>query len=369
MSLIIRPCNCHFRNSIRMPSSQPRTRPGVAPRARGLASLQSVDSDVATVPASLLDSRVPEGGYALLLMMMAVTLLLVSLTVVLPSVYMEAQRDREEELIFRGNEYARAIALFHSRFARYPNSVDDLLKKTNGVRFLRRAYKDPMAKSGAWRFIHVNAAGMLVDSKTMNVQNAAAFGSSNSSLGTKTGSSTSGTAGGMGGTATAGASSSSDDAVSGPAAVAAATDQGQAAGQGQAPSGEGGTAPQSGQATPQSPGFSTGNQAQGSFIAGVASMNKKRSIRIWNDKKHYDEWEFLGVALTSGITPQLPTPPRGIGPNTGSGPQPTNGPNQGNSQSQPGQAPGPVQLVPPPQGEPVEPTQPEAPADVLNPPQ
>jgi type II secretory pathway pseudopilin PulG len=299
-------------------------------------------------------------------MMMAITLLLVSLTVALPSVYMEAQRDREEELIFRGNEYARAIALFHSRFGRYPNSVDDLLKKTNGVRFLRRAYKDPMTKSGAWRFIHTNAAGVPIDSKTMNAsQNPVAFGSSNSSPGTKTDSS----AGGIGGTATAGASSSPDDAANESAGVAAASNQGQAPEQGQAsPSGGGGTASQSGQTTPQSSGILTGNQAQGSFIAGVASLNKKRSIRVWNDKKHYDEWEFLGIALTSGMSPQSTTP-GGIGPNTGSGSQPTNGPGQPSPPSQPSQAPGPVQLVPPPQGEPVEPTQPEAPADVLNPPQ
>ena len=344
-------------------------RADVAPKAHRLGSLQTGNSDLATVPAFLLDPRVSEGGYGLLLMMMAITLLLVSLTVALPSIYTEAQRDREEELIFRGNEYARAIALFHSRFGRYPNSMDDLLKKTNGVRFLRRAYKDPMMKSGAWRLIHVNAAGTLLDSKTMNVQNAGALGGSNSSPGTKAGSSASSTASGTGGTATAGAGSSPDDAVNGSAAAAAATDQGQAAEQGQTPSGAAGTAPQSSQTTPQSSGSLTGNQAQGSFIAGVASMNKKRSIRVWNDKKRYDEWEFLGVALTSGIAPGSSTAPGGMGPNTGSGLQPANGPSQGSPPSHAGQAPGPVQLVPPPQGEPTQPTQPEVPDDVLNPPQ
>src|SRR2546428_148042 len=55
-------------------------------------------------------------GYALLVLMMMATILLVSLTVALPSVYLEGQREREEELIFRGNEYARAIAIFHRQF-------------------------------------------------------------------------------------------------------------------------------------------------------------------------------------------------------------------------------------------------------------
>jgi hypothetical protein len=308
-------------------------------------------------------SDASDAGYALLLLMMAVTLLLISLTVALPSVSTEAQRDREEELIFRGNEYARAIALFHSRFNRYPNSVDDLLKKTNGIRFLRRAYKDPMTKSGAWRFVHVSGAGMLLDSKTMNLQPAAGLKpNSSSSPDTKASAS---------GSSPSAPASSPDDAVNADAgAQAASTDQAQGA---QAQSGQqgqtsgGGFGLQSGQAPSSSSQFLSGNQVQGSFIAGVASVSKKRSIRVLNDKKRYDEWEFLGVALSSGMQP--PAAPGGIGPGTGSGPQPSSGTNQGGSSSQGGQAPGPVQLVPPPQGQPAQPGQPQAPDDLLNAPQ
>src|SRR3989441_50257 len=104
-------------------------------------------------------SRRPSGacgmdrGYALLVLMMMATILLVSLTVALPSVYLEGQREREEELIFRGNEYARAIALFHRQFNRFPRTVEDLLR-TNGIRFLRHAYKDPMKEGdGAGVFV------------------------------------------------------------------------------------------------------------------------------------------------------------------------------------------------------------------------
>ena len=112
--------------------------------------------------------RVPQ-GYALLILMMIVTVLLISLTAALPSIYVQAQREREEELKFRLNEYAKAIFMFRQKFQRYPRSVDELVKKTNGVRFLRHEYKDPMTKSGKWRFIHATAQGTLIDSKTMNV--------------------------------------------------------------------------------------------------------------------------------------------------------------------------------------------------------
>ena len=109
--------------------------------------------------------------------MIAVTVLLISLTAVLPSVYTEGQREREEELIFRGNEYARAVALYHARFNRYPMKIEDLVNATNGIRFLRRAYPDPMTKGGKWRYIHANALGVVVDSRILkNLANMAQGG-------------------------------------------------------------------------------------------------------------------------------------------------------------------------------------------------
>lgn len=100
----------------------------------------------------------------LIIVMMMATLLLIGLAAVLPSVYQEGQREREEELVFRGYEYGRAVARFHQQFNRYPVSVKELLQ-TNGIRFLRKEYLDPMDPKGKWRFIHVNAAGVLLDSK------------------------------------------------------------------------------------------------------------------------------------------------------------------------------------------------------------
>src|SRR5579863_8369074 len=110
-------------------------------------------------------------GYALIAIMIVVTVMLIGLAAVLPSIYQESQRQKEEELIFRGNEYARAIYLFNRQFHRYPRSVDELLH-TNNLSFLRHAYKDPMTPSGKWRFIHANAQGAVLDSVTLNPNNA-----------------------------------------------------------------------------------------------------------------------------------------------------------------------------------------------------
>ena len=121
--------------------------------------------------------------------MMVATLLLIGLTATLPSVYQEGRREQEAELIFRGTQYARAVALFHKQLNRYPTSTKELLQ-TNGIRFLRQEYRDPLDREGKWRFIHVNAAGVLIDSKNQplagNCGNPAGIGqatSTNSTFG------------------------------------------------------------------------------------------------------------------------------------------------------------------------------------------
>jgi hypothetical protein len=52
-----------------------------------------------------------------------------------------AKREKEAELMFRGNQYARAIGLFQRKFANTPPPSIDLLVEQ---RFLRKKYKDPI---------------------------------------------------------------------------------------------------------------------------------------------------------------------------------------------------------------------------------
>ena len=204
-----------------------------------------------------------ERGYALVVLLMIATIMLVALTAALPSIYQEGQREREEELIFRGNEYARAIALFYRQFHRYPVSVKDLLS-TSGFRFLRRPYPDPMTRQGKWRFIHAGANGAILDSKT--------FGPSGQSGGQQNQSNL-------------------------PSTVAAGNSS-------------------------QSAFFGDSNQTQGVFIVGVASPSKKESIRVWNGHSRYEEWEFLGTTFTPYAVPQLSVPANQSGQGTASNPQP-----------------------------------------------
>jgi hypothetical protein len=107
-----------------------------------------------------------QSGFALMMVMFLTTVLLVSAMVAVPYIRTERQREREEEMIWRGKQYVRGIKLYYRKTNRFPTSMDDLTKpKLGSLRFMRQAYKDPMNKEdGAWRFIYVGPSGQLIGS-------------------------------------------------------------------------------------------------------------------------------------------------------------------------------------------------------------
>jgi type II secretory pathway pseudopilin PulG len=105
-------------------------------------------------------SRNRQAGYALLLVVFLAALIMISLAVALPPVLHEGMREREEELIFRGEQYQRAIGRFYKKYGRYPNTVDELLR-TNDRGFLRKEFPDPMTKHGKWRIVGLGPGGAL----------------------------------------------------------------------------------------------------------------------------------------------------------------------------------------------------------------
>ncbi len=85
-------------------------------------------------------------------------LLLVALAVAAPpKVAISIQREREIELVHRGEQYKRAIKLYHKKFGAYPTTIDQLVK-TNEIRFLRKRYTDPITGKDDWRIIYLGQA-------------------------------------------------------------------------------------------------------------------------------------------------------------------------------------------------------------------
>lgn len=109
--------------------------------------------------------RSGESGFAYLLALMLVAVVVVSSAAVLERATVQQQRIREQEMIWRGNQYVRAIRLYYHKVGRYPQDIDDLVKGVPGEHFLRQEYKDPMNKEdGSWRFIYLNQAGQIIGS-------------------------------------------------------------------------------------------------------------------------------------------------------------------------------------------------------------
>ncbi len=82
--------------------------------------------------------------------MMAVFVLSLGALIALPVWQTELQREKEEELIFRGKQYADAVRIFVQKNpGRFPVSLKDLLDK----KCIRRLYKDPFSPDGRWNVI------------------------------------------------------------------------------------------------------------------------------------------------------------------------------------------------------------------------
>jgi type II secretory pathway pseudopilin PulG len=95
--------------------------------------------------------RRAESGYNLVVLVMAITVLGIFLAAALPLWSGVIRRDREEETISRGWQYAEAIRVFQRRFGRLPNTLDELVEVE--PRSIRRLWKDPLTEDGAWAVI------------------------------------------------------------------------------------------------------------------------------------------------------------------------------------------------------------------------
>ena len=157
------------------------------------------------------------------------------MSMALPVWTQQARREREAELIFRGEQYARAIALYQRRQpGSFPSDLDMLVEQ----RYLRRKYGDPMMKGGDFRILR------------QSDQPAPGLGD--------------------------GGEAASDPATdSGAERLTAPNRSGRRDGD-------------------------TGNGLAGSII-GVVSRSTEASLRTYNGRRRYDEWEFTyESAGTSG---------------------------------------------------------------------
>lgn len=95
-----------------------------------------------------------QAGYNLVMLVVIVTVLSIMVAAALPLWSQMMQREKEEELIFRGLQYAEAIRVFERRFQRPPVQLEELIKVR--PRCIRQLWKDPMTESGEWGLLFMS---------------------------------------------------------------------------------------------------------------------------------------------------------------------------------------------------------------------
>jgi type II secretory pathway pseudopilin PulG len=254
-----------------------------------------------------------------------VTLLAIAAAAIAPTISFQIKRDREEEMVHRGVQYSRAVRLYYKKFGQYPSRIEDLLSSSN-LRFLRKRYKDPITGQD-FKLLHV---GDVQLSSGTGVAGAVTPGS-------MTGNPTAAAGAGFGPIAGAGAGAGAGfgpSSAGGDASGTSNTDAGSAGGDNANPTNAGASSdanqpggspsPTSTQGGPTGPGSGAaggsdklaGQTFGGGAIVGVTSTSKLASIRDYNKKDHYNQWQFIydpgadhGGLITTPTQPMLQSVP------------------------------------------------------------
>ena len=283
-----------------------------------------------------------ERGYALLMAMFVVATMLLIAAMATPNLLTQGRREKEQELVWRGGQYTRAIRLYYKKTGHYPQTIEELAKgDAAGVHYLRKSYKDPMSPGSAesnWRVIYVSASGQLTGSvhyHTLQEMAAAMGGSQFVGVGT-------GQANASGIAQVFGAQSDQTGAQSGVAAQRGGNPTGSQSASGFG----GGQGLQSGFGSSTQP-VSAGKleavdgPVMGAMAIGVASKVKKPSLRVYQGGQTYFDWEFIfNPLMTAGGVAQPTTPGVAGTPGApGTSPADASAPQPGNVPNPPGNAP------------------------------
>ncbi len=101
--------------------------------------------------------RSSEAGYNLVVLAVLITVMNIAVAAALPYWSSWAKRQQEEELIFRGLQYAEAIRLFRVRQGRLPTALEELIEVE--PRVIRQLWPNPMDEEGRWGLLMQGTPG------------------------------------------------------------------------------------------------------------------------------------------------------------------------------------------------------------------
>ena len=99
-----------------------------------------------------------QAGYAMAALLVGLAIMAIVLSAAMPTWSNMIRREKEQELVFRGTQYARAINQYQRKFANAsPASLDVLIEQ----RMLRKKFRDPLSpnKDGEFQLLYLNNQG------------------------------------------------------------------------------------------------------------------------------------------------------------------------------------------------------------------
>jgi type II secretory pathway pseudopilin PulG len=106
------------------------------------------------------DETPRERGFTLAAVLVIMAIMAIFLTVAVESATFQQKREKEQELIFRGNQIVEAIRLFRARNGRFPLTLTELANAK--PRVLRKLWKDPMTGAADWEPVFLGEEGTTV---------------------------------------------------------------------------------------------------------------------------------------------------------------------------------------------------------------
>ena len=110
--------------------------------------------------SSLLIPHSSEAGYTLAMLVMIIAIMAIMMAAAVEIVSFQAQREKEAELIFRGQQYVEGIRLYRMKYGRYPMRMKELWEADPKV--LRRKWSDPITGSDKWGIVFQGQGGRQV---------------------------------------------------------------------------------------------------------------------------------------------------------------------------------------------------------------
>lgn len=98
-------------------------------------------------------------GFTYIGLLVVVVILGIGMAAAGTTFHHDARREKEQELLFAGDQIRRAIAEYYARSPgepRFPQALEDLLRDTRypaNRRYLRRIYRDPITGSTDWGLV------------------------------------------------------------------------------------------------------------------------------------------------------------------------------------------------------------------------